>query len=54
MRAGGQGERLARVRLWTLPPWRKDSRRRMAGGEERLGTDSTYMGTVYHITVEMQ
>ena len=42
--SGGPEERLARVRLWTLEPMRVDSRRRMAGGELRLGTDSTYMG----------
>src|ERR1035437_7433505 len=43
----GQEERLERVRLWTLEPMRTDSRRRMAGGELRLGTDSTYMGLLY-------
>ena len=37
MRAAGQWERLARVRFLTLPFWRKDSRRRRAGGELRLG-----------------
>ena len=45
----GQAERLARVRLTTRPPRREDSRRRMAGGELRLGTASTYMGIHYHI-----
>src|ERR1035437_3015174 len=44
----GQEERLERVRLWTLEPMRTDSRRRMAGGELRLGTDSTYMGLLYN------
>src|SRR5216684_1493629 len=44
----GQSERLARVRLTILPSKRDDSRRRMAGGELRLGTDSTYMGNTYH------
>ena len=43
--AGGQEERLARVRLRTLGPSRQPSRRRTAGGELRLGTTSTYMGT---------
>src|ERR1035437_6748040 len=46
----GQEERLERVRLWTLEPMRTDSRRRMAGGELRLGTDSTYMGLLYDIS----
>ncbi len=32
----------------TLPFWRKDSRSKTAGGELRLGTDSTYMGILYH------
>src|SRR5450759_1517973 len=40
--AGGQWERLARVRLRTLPSRRKDSRRRMAGGELRLGTEADH------------
>ena len=35
--AGSQLDRLSRVRLWTLPSSRQLSRRRMAGGEERLG-----------------
>src|SRR5579864_8420272 len=39
----GQSERLARVRLWVLLPSRQASRRRMAGGELRLGTTSMYM-----------
>ncbi len=45
-RVGGHVERLARVRLRTLPASRQDSRRRMAGGEERLGTASIYMATL--------
>src|SRR6516225_6164522 len=45
---GGQSERLERVRLTTRPSMRVDSRRRTAGGELRLGTDSTYMGRQYH------
>src|SRR5215217_8167984 len=45
MAAGGSLERLARVRLRTLPSSRKDSRRRMQGLELRLGTTSMYMGT---------
>src|ERR1017187_9586957 len=46
-RAGGQWERLESVRLRTLPPRRKDSRRRIAGGQLRLGTVATYMPTLY-------
>ena len=42
----GSLERLARVRFLTRRPSRKDSRRRMAGGEERLGTLSIYMDTI--------
>ena len=38
--------RLARVRFLTLPFSRQPSRKRMAGGELRLGTVSTYMGTM--------
>ena len=45
--AGGQEERLARVRLRTRLPSRQPSRRRTAGGELRFGTMSTYMGTLY-------
>src|SRR5208283_2382754 len=41
----GQSVRLASVRCLTLPSWRKDSRRRMHGGELRLGTVSMYMAT---------
>src|SRR5262249_62390699 len=44
----GQCERLAMVRLRTLPCSRKLSRRRMAGGELRLGTTATYMSTRWH------
>src|SRR6266700_2176957 len=47
--AAGHEERLARVVLTILAPWRRLWRRRMAGGELRLGTDSIYMGTVYVI-----
>src|SRR4029450_9012135 len=43
----GHLERLARVRLRTLPPSRKDSRSKIAGGELRLGTRSIYMNTKY-------
>ncbi len=46
-RADGHFARLARVRFLTLPPSRQDSRSRMAGGEDRLGTDSIYMATHY-------
>lgn len=50
--AGDEGrghlERLRRVRLWTLPSWHQDSRRRMQGGELRFLTDSMYMGTHFH------
>ncbi len=42
--SSGHFERLARVRLQTLPSLRKDSRSRTAGGEFRLGTRSMYMG----------
>ena len=45
MSVGGHLERLARVRLLTLPASRKDSRRSTAGGELRLGTLSMYMAT---------
>ena len=44
--SGGKAERLARVRLRILPPSREDSRRRTAGGEERLGTMSMYMSQI--------
>ncbi len=40
---GAQEVMLARVLLFTFPPWRNDSRSRMAGGEERLGTRAKYM-----------
>src|SRR6476619_4312864 len=39
----GQSVRLASVRCLTLPSRRKDSRRRIHGGELRLATVSTYM-----------
>ena len=42
----GHLERLARVRFLTLPFSRQPSRRRMAGGEFRLGTVSMYMGII--------
>src|SRR5205823_2815235 len=45
MRAGFQWERLARVRFFTLPFSRKDSRRRMAGGDLRLGMVEMYIPT---------
>ena len=41
-------DRLARVRLRTLPSSRYDSRSRTAGGELRLGTDSIYMDIEYN------
>ena len=44
IRCGGHLVRLRIVRLQTLPSLRKDSRRRIAGGEERLGTRSIYTG----------
>ena len=44
--AFGHLERLAKVRFLTLPPSRQPSRRRMAGGELRLGTISIYMGMI--------
>src|SRR5678815_5745937 len=43
MRSGAQEVRFARVRVRTLSPSRKDSRKRMAGGELRLGTAVIYM-----------
>src|SRR5213593_1517202 len=43
IRSGAHEVRLARVRVRTLAPSRKDSRRRMAGGELRLGTAVIYM-----------
>src|SRR5207244_44815 len=43
IRSGAQELRLARVRVRTLSPSRKDSRKRMAGGELRLGTAVIYM-----------
>jgi hypothetical protein len=43
----GHWLRLATVRLRTLLPSRYDSRKRMAGGELRLGTMSMYMATDY-------
>src|SRR5579884_90114 len=51
--AAGQWERLARVRFLTLPFWRKDSRRRRAGGELRLGMVATYMTSVYRTQLNM-
>ena len=51
---GQMGEVAARVRLWTFLPSRRPSRRRMAGGELRLGTVSTYMGLYYHISISCQ
>src|SRR6266436_2036995 len=39
----GQSVRLASVRCLTLPSRRKDSRRRIHGGELRLATVSMYM-----------
>ena len=43
MRSGAQEVRLARVRVHTWSPSRKDSRKRMAGGELRFGTAVMYM-----------
>ena len=43
--SGARHERLASVRLRTLPCSRQDSRRRIAGGDVRLGTASMYMGS---------
>ena len=48
-RSEGQEERLARVRFLTLPASRKLSRRRIAGGELRLGTVATYRRISYYI-----
>src|SRR5712691_5044341 len=47
---GGHSDRLARVRLRVFLPSRQPSRRRIAGGELRLGTDSIYMGAIIDST----
>src|SRR2546429_2822312 len=44
----------SRVRFFTLPFSRKDSRRRMAGGELRLGMVEMYIPTSYHINTICQ
>src|SRR3989442_2973340 len=49
--AGGQWLRLARVRFLTFPPSRYPSRRRIAGGDPRLGTVAMYMPTQYGSSV---
>ena len=41
----GPAHRLASVRVFTLPFWRKLSRNSTAGGDPRLGTRVTYMIT---------
>ena len=46
----GEFGEVGEVRFFTLRPSRKDSRRRTAGGEFRLGTRSTYMTTEYSVT----
>ena len=43
IRSGAQEVRLARVRVRTVPPSRKDARKRMAGGEWRWGTVVIYL-----------
>src|ERR1035437_8433630 len=50
-RRRGQEVRLATVRFLTLPFSRKDSRRRTAGGEVRLGISATYMCSEYRATL---
>lgn len=45
--SSGQPERLAMVCLRTLPPSRRDSRKRIAGGEFLLGTLSMNMDKVH-------
>src|SRR5437763_2004070 len=45
----GQSERLAKVRWRVFLPSRQPSRRRMAGGELRLGTTAIYMRTLTNI-----
>src|SRR5436305_5212553 len=45
----GQSERLAKVRWLVFLPSRQPSRRRMAGGELRLGTTAIYMRTLTNI-----
>ena len=51
MRRRGQEVMLAMVRFLTLPFSRKDSRRRTAGGEVRLGISATYMCSEYRTTL---
>src|SRR5580700_714014 len=50
----GQSDRFATVRLVIFPPARDDSRRRIAGGELRLGTTSMYMGEVFAVPNEIK
>src|SRR5207237_2260752 len=45
----GRAERLAKVRWRVFLPSRQPSRRRMAGGELRLGTTAIYMRTLTNI-----
>src|SRR6059058_2353853 len=45
----GQSERLAKVRWRVFLPSRQPSRRRMAGGELRIGTTAIYMRTLTNI-----
>src|SRR6516162_3467332 len=46
--SGGQEERFAKVRWRVLLPSRQPWRRRMAGGELRLGMTEMYMRTLHH------
>src|ERR1700693_4856994 len=54
--AAGHSLRLRSVRFLTLPPTRKLSRSRMAGGELRLGTASMYMAhaTTHYAKIQAQ
>src|SRR5213080_5138621 len=49
----GQSERLAKVRWRVFLPSRQPSRRRMAGGELRLGTTAIYMRTLTNINPDL-
>ncbi len=51
--ASGQSDRLASVRVLTLPPSRQLSRKSTAGGDERFGTRVTYMNHIDHATAGM-
>ena len=55
IRSLDQSLRFARVRFLTLPPSRKLSRSKMAGGDERFGTTATYMPThIPHLALHVK